>query len=157
MRRCQQVQGRSLESELLSAPAHWMQRSIGRSLRASSHASASQSMLLLQKLPRPLQRHRDGAFREDLYAGARYKLSLQEQHQQEQRRQQAQRRQKLQPASKMQDSFMAAERYFEAHVGHASHEENPDMEDSMVAVPTYADVSHHVKLLTTQQAHCKRP
>ncbi|ETM39950.1 hypothetical protein L914_13969 [Phytophthora nicotianae] len=149
MRRCQQVQGRSLESELLSAPV------LGDPYVLLPTASASQSMLLLQKLPRPLQRHRDGAFREDLYAGARCKLSLQEQHQQEQRRQQAQRRQKLQPASKMQDSFMAAERYFEAHVGHASHEENPDMEDTMVAVPTYADVSHHVKLLTTQQAHVR--
>ncbi|KAF1773150.1 Atg6/Beclin [Phytophthora cactorum] len=97
---------------------------------------------------------------EDLYASARYNLSLQQQHQQEQRRQQAQRRKKLQQRQRrqhqrMKDSFTAAGRYFEAHVGHASHEEeNPEMEDSMVAVPTYADLSHHVQLLTTQQAHC---
>ncbi|KAG6972198.1 hypothetical protein JG687_00001584 [Phytophthora cactorum] len=121
-------------------------------------------MLLLQKLPTsattPPEMGESGAFGEDLYASARYNLSLQQQHQQEQRRQQAQRRKKLQQRQRrqhqrMKDSFTAAGRYFEAHVGHASHEEeNPEMEDSMVAVPTYADLSHHVQLLTTQQAHC---
>lgn len=126
-------------------------------------ASASQSMLLLQKLPTnaapPPEMDESGAFGEDLYASARYNLSLQQQHQQEQRRQQAQRRQKLQQRQRrqqqrMKDSFTAAGRPFEAHVGRASNEEeNAELEDSMVAVPTYADVSHHVQLLTTQQAH----
>ncbi|ETO63440.1 hypothetical protein, variant 1 [Phytophthora nicotianae P1976] len=157
MRRCQQCR-RSLESELLSAPV------LGESYVLLPTASASQSMLLLQKLPAtattPPEMGESGAFGEDLYASARYNLSLQQQHQQEQRRQQAQRRQKLQQRQRrqqqrMKDSFTATGRYFEAHVGHASHEEeNPEMEDSMVAVPTYADLSHHVQLLTTQQAHC---
>jgi hypothetical protein len=118
-------------------------------------------MLLLQKLPAvtaPPEMDESGIFGEDLYPSARYNLSLQHQHQQEQRRQQAQRRQKMQQRQRrqqqrMQDSFMAAERPLEAHVGRASHEESPELEDSMVAVPTYADVSHHVKLITTQQAH----
>ncbi|ETM34874.1 hypothetical protein, variant 1 [Phytophthora nicotianae] len=157
MLRCQQCR-RSLESELLSAPV------LGESYVLLPTASASQSMLLLQKLPAtattPPEMGESGAFGEDLYASARYNLSLQQQHQQEQRRQQAQRRQKLQQRQRrqqqrMKDSFTATGRYFEAHVGHASHEEeNPEMEDSMVAVPTYADLSHHVQLLTTQQAHC---
>ncbi|KUF88608.1 Beclin-1 protein [Phytophthora nicotianae] len=156
MRRCQQCR-RSLESELLSAPV------LGESYVLLPTASASQSMLLLQKLPAtattPPEMGESGAFGEDLYASARYNLSLQQQHQQEQRRQQAQRRQKLQQRQRrqqqrMKDSFTATGRYFEAHVGHASHEEeNPEMEDSMVAVPTYADLSHHVQLLTSQQAH----
>ncbi|GMF15637.1 unnamed protein product [Phytophthora lilii] len=120
-------------------------------------------MLLLQKLPTgavsPPEMSESGAFGEDLYASARYNLSLQQQHQQEQRRQQAQRRQKMQQRhrrqqQRMRDSYTTAGGYFEAHVGRASREEdNPDMEDSMVAVPTYADVSHHVQLLTTQQMH----
>ncbi|POM61562.1 hypothetical protein PHPALM_29403 [Phytophthora palmivora] len=157
MRRCQQC-CRSLESELLSAPV------LGESYVLLPTASASQSMLLLQKLPTsaatPPEMGESGAFGEDLYASARYNLSLQQQHQQEQRRQQAQRRQKLQQRQRrqqqrMKDSFTASGRYFEAHVGHASHEdENSEMEDSMVAVPTYADLSHHVQLITTQQAHC---
>ncbi|EGZ30250.1 hypothetical protein PHYSODRAFT_553302 [Phytophthora sojae] len=157
MRRCEQCR-RSLESELLSAPV------LGESYVLLPTASASQSMLLLQKLPTnaapPPEMDESGAFGEDLYASARYNLSLQQQHQQEQRRQQAQRRQKLQQRQRrqqqrMKDSFTAAGRPFEAHVGRASNEEeNAELEDSMVAVPTYADVSHHVQLLTTQQAHC---
>ncbi|KAK1946986.1 Beclin-1-like protein B [Phytophthora citrophthora] len=154
--RCQQCR-RSLENELLSAPV------LGESYVLLPTASASQSMLLLQKLPSstatPPEMGESGIFGEDLYASARYNLSLQQQHQQEQRRQQAQRRHKLQQRQRrqqqqMKDSFTSAGKYFEAHVGHASHDENPAMEDSMVAVPTYADVSHHVKLLTTQHAHC---
>ncbi|KAF4044154.1 Apg6 BARA domain [Phytophthora infestans] len=157
MRRCQQCR-RSLESELLSAPV------LGESYVLLPTASASQSMLLLQKLPAtsatPPEMGESGAFGEDLYASARYNLSLQQQHQQEQRRQQAQRRHKLKQRQRrqqqrMKDSFTASGRYFEAHVGHTSlDEENAELEDSMVAVPTYADLSHHVQLLTTQQAHC---
>ncbi|KAH7488174.1 hypothetical protein PRIC1_007706 [Phytophthora ramorum] len=159
MRRCEQCR-RSLESELLSAPV------LGESYVLLPTASASQSMLLLQKLPTstttPPEMGESGAFGEDLYASARYNLSLQQQHQQEQRRQQAQRRRKLQQRQRrqqqiMKDSYMEATagKYFEAHVGRVSQEEeHPELENSMVAVPTYADLSHHVQLLTSQQAHC---
>ncbi|CAI5711281.1 unnamed protein product [Peronospora farinosa] len=157
MQQCQQCR-RSLETELLDAPV------LGESYVLLPTSSASQSMLLLQKLPAnaamPPEMDGSGGFGEDLYASARYNLSLQQQHQQEQRRQQAQRRQKLQQRQrrqqqKMRDSYANAGEYFEAHVRHTSHEkEKLEMEDSFVAVPTYADLSHHVQLLTTQQAHC---
>uniref|UniRef100_M4B3Q6 Atg6 BARA domain-containing protein n=1 Tax=Hyaloperonospora arabidopsidis (strain Emoy2) TaxID=559515 RepID=M4B3Q6_HYAAE len=161
MQRCQHCR-RSLENELLSAPV------LGESYVLLPTASASQSMLLLQKLPAssgmaPPEMDESGALGEDLYASARYNLSLQQQHEEKQRRQQTQRRQKLQQRQrrqeqKLRDSYTtdATGRYFEAHVGRASHREAhfQAMEDSLVAVPTYADLSHHVKLLTMQQAHC---
>ena len=186
MPHCQQCR-RSLESELVGAPGtiHWAVlwyyvysppswllfdvlfvecgAVLGESYVLLPTASASQSMLLLQKLPAstamPLEMDESGVFGEDLYASARYNLSLQQQHQQEQRRQQAQRRQKLQQRQrhqqqKLRDSYTSAAEYLDAHVRHASHEkESPAMDDSVVAVPTYADLSHHVQLLTTQQAH----
>ncbi|CAH0480820.1 unnamed protein product [Peronospora belbahrii] len=158
MQQCQQCR-RSLENELLSAPV------LGESYVLLPTASASQSMLLLQKLPASTailpEMNESGAFGEELYASARYNLSLQQQHQQEQRRQQAQRRQKLQQRQRrqqqrMRDSYTTPGDYFEAHVGRTirQEDENIEMDDSLVAVPTYADLSHHVQLLTTQQAHC---
>ncbi|CEG36164.1 hypothetical protein, variant 4 [Plasmopara halstedii] len=157
MRRCQQCRC-SLENEFLSAPV------LGESYVLLPTASASQSMLLLQKQPTnsmaPLEMGESGVFGEDLYASARYNLSLQQQYQYEQQRQQVQRRQKLQHRQRLQqqrmkDSFTASDRYFKTRADLASRdEEETEMEDSMVAVPTYADLSHQVRLLTTQQAHC---
>ncbi|CAI5737566.1 unnamed protein product [Hyaloperonospora brassicae] len=170
MHQCLQCR-RSLESELLSAPV------LGESYVLLPTASASQSMLLLQKLPasagRPPEMDESGVFGDDLYASARYNLSLQQQHEEEQRKQQAQRRQKLQQRQRRREqklrdgyTFDAAAtacgdggtgHYCAPQVGRTRHDrERSDlaMDDSLVAVPTYADLSHHVRLLTMQQAHC---
>ncbi|KAI9911536.1 hypothetical protein PsorP6_008805 [Peronosclerospora sorghi] len=157
MQRCQQCR-ESLESELVSAPV------LGESYVLLPTASASQSMLLLQKLPAssgmPPEMDESGVYGEDIYASARYNLSLQQQHERELRHQQAQRRQKIEQRQrrqqqKMKYSYTNGGKYFEEHVGRTSRkDDNLEMDDSLVAVPTYADLSHHVYLLTTQQAHC---
>ena len=199
MQQCLQCR-RSLESELLSAPGtsavaiEWtcvrgrdaylsvdVLLTVWRAVLGESYvllptASASQSMLLLQKLPasagRPPEMDESGVFGEDLYTSARYNLSLQQQHEEEQRKQQAQRRQKLQQRQrrreqKLRDGYIfdatatvgtvgGGGHYCEPHVGHTRHDRessDPAMDDSLVAVPTYADLSHHVRLLTMQQAH----
>lgn len=156
MRKCQQCQ-KSLENELLSTPV------LGESYVLLPTASASQSMLLLQKLPTnaitPLEMDESGVFGDDLYASARYNLSLQQHYDQEQKRQQVQRRQELQHRQRRQqqrfkNSFAGSGKYFEDRASYPSRdEENLGTENSMVAVPTYADLSHHVQLLTTQLAH----
>jgi len=122
---------------------------LGESYVLLPTASASRSMLLMQKLAPPsgfagLPGSEDGGpvfneLGEDLYASARYNLSLRQQQQQQQHRRRGS------PVNNRRDGLRG--------VLGGSGNGRSELVDSAFDVPTLADLNRQVQLLTAHHAH----